>query len=229
MQVISRQEFNTLVEGTKILSYGRVDQPKVFEKNDTTIIKLFYWKKKLITSDKIRPRVTRFCRNLDALRKLGYAVPMVDKLQTCPDLKFSLVQYEKVPGQDIRRLAQAGDVEVIAKVADFLANLHENGVFFRSIHLENLLLQPDYKTFGVIDVTDIQFSGCSLSLYNRYRNLRHLLKEINDRKLWQAFGAERFLTLYFAAAKLSPFKEKVLSSLIKRYLANPQLGLLTTK
>ena len=229
MQVITAQDFDALIKSTKILSYGRPNQAKVFEKNENTIIKLFYWKNKLITSDKLRPRVMRFCNNLESLRRLGYAVPTIDKLQKCPELRFSLVQYEKVVGEDIRTLAKAGDVEVIAKVADFLANLHKNGVFFRSIHLENLLLQPDYKTFGVIDVTDIQFSALPLSIYKRYRNLRHLLKEKNDRQLWQAFGVERFLTLYFAAAKLSPFKEKVLATLIKRYLANPELALINIK
>ncbi len=229
MQVITAQDFDTLIESTKILSYGRPNQAKVFEKNETTIIKLFYWKNKLITSDKLRPRVMRFCNNLESLRNLGYAVPTIDKLQKCPELKFSLVQYEKVEGQDIRTLAKAGDVEVIQKVADFLANLHQNGVFFRSIHLENLLLQSDYKTFGIIDVTDIQFSARPLSLYKRLRNLRHLLKEKNDRELWQAFGVERFLKLYFSAAKLSPLKEALLSRFIRQYLASPQLGLITIK
>jgi serine/threonine protein kinase len=120
-----------------------------------------------------------------------------------------------VSGEDTRSLAKKGNLAVIQQVAKVVADLHQKGVFFRSIHLENLLYQSDDK-FALIDLAGVRFKSSALSTLLRYRNLRHLLGEVDDRELWQAFGVDNFLKLYFKHAQLSEAAEKVITFLIKR-------------
>lgn len=216
MEIISNREFYDICNdsNTKTIKFGKVDQPKVYEK-DNTIIKLFYPKKSLLSSDRIKPRAIRFYNNVKSLYSQGYDVPRITKLQFCPDLRMYLIHYNKIQGGDVRSLARHGKLDLINNVADLLADLHKNGIFFRSIHLENLLYQPDGK-MALIDITDVRFGSRPLPLYLRYRNIKHLLLHRDDRDLWQAFGAKNFLDVYFKSAALSGFSRKLLSHLVNR-------------
>lgn len=217
MDIISCHEFAAICHdtNTQIIKFGKVDQPKVFEKNGNTIIKLFYPKRRKITSDRIRPRAIRFYRNVDKLFGRGYSVPRIDKMQFCPDLKMYLLYYPKIQGCNVRYHAQNGNLDIITEVARLLADLHKKGIFFRSIHLENLLYQPDGK-FALLDVTDVKFRSGALSLYLRYRNIKHLLNEPMDKEIWHAFGISRFMSEYFRFAGLKHYSGLLLNRLVMR-------------
>lgn len=217
MDIISSQEFNDLCQddNIKTIKFGKIDQPKVFEKNGDTIIKLFYPKKSRLSSDRIWPRAMRFYRNMKTLQHHGYDAPIVTKVQFCPDLKIYLMHYPKIQGNDVRNLAKNGKLNIIHHVAQLVADLHTNGIFFRSIHLENLLYKPDGK-FALLDVTDVRFRKKALNFYSRYRNIKHLLLEPNDRDLWQAFGINNFMHEYFKLAELPKYSRAIISYLIKR-------------
>ncbi|MBX3708525.1 MAG: hypothetical protein KIT56_01390 [Gammaproteobacteria bacterium] len=216
MDIISSHEFNEIChhKNVKTIKYGYGKQPKVFEKDGNTIIKLFYPKKRLLSSDKYRPYALRFQNNILSLRMHGYDVPNVIKTEYCSELKIYLVYYQKIEGEDIRGLANKGKLEAIQHVADLIADLHQKGIFFRSIHLENLLYKPD-GTIALLDITDVRFQSTSLTMYSRYRNLKHLLQEPNDRALWQAFGISNFLKAYFKSTTLSTLSKIVLTYMLK--------------
>lgn len=218
MEIISTDTFQSICHDrdTKTIKFGKsLDQPKVFEQSGSTIIKLFYRKKSRLSSDHIRPRAMRFYKNVNKLHTHGYAVPRIDKIQFCPELKIYLLYYAKIEGKDVRYLANHGDLHVISHVAKLMADLHVNGIFFRSIHLENLLYQPDGK-MALLDVTDVRFKSRPLNLYERYRNLKHLFKEPYDRELWQAYGIANFMREYFETAQLSRSSERILTYLVAR-------------
>jgi len=218
MDIISCQEFTAICHDTETqtIKFGKtIQQPKVFEKNGDTIIKLFYPKKSRLSSDRIRPRAMRFYRNVNQLHQSGYTVPRVDKIQFCPELRMYLLYYPKIQGRDIRCLAKDGNLDVIRHVAHLLADLHEKGIFYRSIHLENLLYQPDGK-IALLDVTDVKFKSAALSWYFRYRNIRHLFNEPLDKDLWQAFGISNFMKEYYQFAKLSPHSRFLLDYLVQQ-------------
>lgn len=217
LDIISSREFYDICnnQNNKIIKFGKVNQPKVYEKDGDTIIKLFYPKQRLLSSDRIRPRAKRFYNNVKSLHTHGYDVPKVNKVQFCPELKMYVIYYNKIQGNDVRTLAKHGDLNIIYNVADLLADLHKNGIFFRSIHLENLLSKPDGK-IALLDLTDVKFKSRALTIYLRYRNIKHLLQEPNDRELWQAFGVKTFLDAYFKSAKLSRMSQMLLTTFIKR-------------
>jgi len=53
--------------------------------------------------------------------------------------------------------------------------LHQRGVYFRSVHLGNILRLPDGE-LGLIDLSDLHISARPLSARKRRRNLRHILR-----------------------------------------------------
>lgn len=215
MDIISFNEFNDITRQSKTIRYGRINQPKVLEA-DNTIIKLFYRKRKLLSSDRIKPQAMRFYDNIQSLRAYGYDVPKLIKIQYCAELAVYLIHYHKIEGQDVRSLAKCGNISIIHDVIKLLADLHKNGVFFRSIHLENLLYTSDGK-IALIDISDLKIKSKSLTPYLRYRNLKHLfLQNSNDTEIWKNFGMNQFFTLYFKSTELSSYSRKLLSYFIKR-------------
>ncbi len=222
MHIISTNEFEAICNdpSTRVLKYGKsLDQPKVFEKKSDTIIKLFYAKKTLWSSDHIYPRARRFAANVKKLHAHGFSVPIISETQFCPDLKIHLLYYAKLAGQDVRYLAKNGHADTITAVAKLLADLHGKGIFFRSIHLENLLYDQNSSTFSLLDVTDVRFKNYSLSVYLRYRNIRHLLQEPHDQQIWKAYGVQDFMQEYFKESDLSAYSRKMLDWLVQRFTA----------
>src|SRR5690606_35574721 len=67
------------------------------------------------------------------------------------------------------------------RLAEFITHLHECGVYFRSLHMGNIVLTPDNQ-LGLIDISDMRCLGRPLSRRMRDRNYRHLLRYEND---WQ--------------------------------------------
>lgn len=217
MQIIHAREFEQICNhDTKIIKFGRsLEQPKIYETADDTIIKLFYPKRRRFSSDKFKPYAFRFCNNIEKLRSLGYAVPEVIKINYCPDNKIYLVFYKKMAGTDLRSYVKQHGVHVIEQVAKLVADLHQRGVFFRSIHLENLLRLDDGK-IGLLDIVDMRFKSRPLSLHMRYRNIKHMFADTNDMQLWKDYGKQRFLNNYFRYAAMNKISQWILSYFVKK-------------
>lgn len=188
--------------------------PKVFESKDDCIIKLFR-QRKLISSNRIYPYAKRFVKNAKAL--MTRKINAVD-VEYCKRLQGSMtyvVKYKKVQGVDVReKLLENSSVELWDNLAKFIAQLHDKGVFFRGIHLGNIL-SLDNGTFALIDITSIKFNKKPLSLQARRRNLNHLINYRDDEEHFQALGKSDFLHLYFQYTKLSEsMQQRLLEKLI---------------
>lgn len=212
MQLITPTEFHTIChQPENILLKTTYDRPKMFETPDGMIIKVFYPRKKRYSSNSLKPYALRFCQNAERLRSLGFNTPIIHSIQHCAELHTYVIAYKKLHGQDARVLAQQ-DRTIIDKVAAYIGDLHNQGIFFRSLHLENLLY--DYKTFSLLDIVDVQFKKKSLSFFLRYRNLKHMFRILDDRKFWKQFGIKPFLDIYFKNTNISVLSKKCLSTLL---------------
>lgn len=213
--IISDQEFNAYSHNSsyKILA-ANGDKPKVIESETGEIIRFFYPKKKLFSSNKYRPYAVRFSSNAKQLNSMNIAAPTIKSLQYYPPLKTHILRYEKLLGEDARSLLTNSNPNMIANVITFIAKLHEQGVFFRSIHMGNVIIQPN-GGFGLIDIADTRFNNKPLSLLQRYRNLKHIIYNLDDAALWNQFGVGRFLETYFASAKCRGFSKILLTKLIE--------------
>ncbi|MGO4610372.1 lipopolysaccharide kinase InaA family protein, partial [Variovorax sp. 2RAF20] len=98
----------------------------------------------------------------------------------------SAVHYSPLPGSTLRQVLQgitapAVRQALVERFGKFMAQLHEQGVYFRSLHLGNVLVLDDGE-FGLIDLADMRIYPSSLSLSLRKRNLRHMQRYAVDRR-----------------------------------------------
>lgn len=175
---------------------------KVRRKSDGTIIKYFYLKR-LFSSALLRPYAMRFCRNAHELQRRRINTVSCTRIYRIERTGTWLVTYPEIPGKTLRQNLRAHpeSKNEIDRLPTFLAKLHEKGILFRSIHFNNILVQPRDPAFALIDITDTRFTRGSLTATKRARNMRHLIHDPEDRRSLSRYSRPRFLEAYCAAAR----------------------------
>ncbi|MCU1763696.1 O-antigen ligase family protein [Pseudomonas sp. 14P_8.1_Bac3] len=158
--------------------------PKVLRLLDGSFLKLFR-SRRWYTSGSFNSYSERFAVNSERLRSMGFPTPQILDLYRLND-GSSAVHYTPLPGNTLRQVLQgitAPDVRqaLVERFGKFMAQLHEQGVYFRSLHLGNVLVLEDGE-FGLIDVADLRLYPSSLSLSLRQRNLRHMQRYTVDKR-----------------------------------------------
>jgi hypothetical protein len=215
MEIISSHEFDAFCHRDDLtLLKSTYNRPKLFESVQGDIVKIFYPRKKRFSSNKFKPYAIRFHTNAKRLQSLGFQTPIIKTMMHCPELNTYILSYKKLPGVDLRVLTTRGQPkELIDSIASFIVNLHTKGIFFRSVHLENLL-QLNSGDFALLDIVDVQFKRRPLSLFLRYRNLKHMFQIKDDVLFWSQLSIADFLKSYFKFANLPFFKKTVLTTLL---------------
>lgn len=170
---------------------------KVLLLEDGTIFKLFR-RKRLISSALLFPYAQRFADNIDALKKRGIPCPDVIATYRIASISRDGVRYTPLPGLTVRQvLKEHGESAPLrAELGTFIAHLHDQGVYFRSLHLGNVILTPDSK-LGLIDISDMKCQRRPLSDSKRLRNFQHLLRYKEDRAwLVESDAGVAFISAY---------------------------------
>lgn len=170
---------------------------KVLLLEDGTILKLFR-RKRLISSALLFPYAQRFADNIDALKKRGIPCPEVIATYRIASISRDAVRYTPLPGLTVRQvLKEHGESAPLrAELGTFIAHLHDRGVYFRSLHLGNVILTPEAK-LGLIDISDMKCQRRPLSDSKRLRNFQHLLRYKEDRAwLVESDAAVAFISAY---------------------------------
>lgn len=203
METLSREDFESLIEGARLLESDRRG-PKVYETPDGRIVKLFRIKRRL-SSNLWSPFATRFARHARRLQAFGLTTLEVSFAGRVPHLNRQAVVYGKVPGRPLRDFLRKEPPEdaaaCVRRVAAFIAGVQERGVFFRSFHFGNVLVTPE-GGFALIDILDVWFKPSPLGLWRRRRNLRHLTRYAEDRAALTRHWDE-FLQGYLEGAEAS--------------------------
>jgi len=179
---VSSEEYQTLILDAKEIErdpYGI----KVYLLNNGKYLKLFRTKR-LISSAIVFPYALRFKRNANKLSQLNVPTVSVETVFSVPTIKRHGVIYNPLEGQTVRDYAKKNSVdeEFFYSLGKFLAELHQKGIYFRSVHFGNIIITPD-KQLGLIDVADMKIRPFSLGHLKRLRNLKHLLHYKGDIKL----------------------------------------------
>ncbi len=201
MRTISQAEYQLLTGSATVLTRDAFGD-KVFLKTDGIIIKQFRRKKRL-SSQLINPYAQRFKCNVDRLKQLDIITVEVQEVLDCPAEKRHLITYQRLPGNTLREMLQqkCDSESLLSALAVYIASLHNKGVYFRSLHFGNILVQGN-NLFALIDVVDMRFRKRPLNPWMRGRNFRHMLRYRDDAKYLREYGIDRFMTRYFSAAKL---------------------------
>lgn len=181
MKTLKPEALDSLLQGAKVIEedgYGL----KVARLVDGDFLKL-YRRKRLMSSALWSAPAQRFADNARRLQQLGLIAPAIVDTLLIPQRKLNGVRYQPLPGQTLRDHwralePQERDVEV-ERFGAFLGQLHQLGVYFRSLHLGNVLCLPD-RRLGLIDLSDMTISGKPLSRWKRKRNLQHMLRYKED-------------------------------------------------
>ena len=217
MDILSNKQFTTLIqdEHAIILSDSKAG-PKVLKMQNGDIIKIFYDTPKIPLST---PHALRFNRSAQILKTAGFLAPKIKSLQYYPTQKAYVMIYSEIPGQDFRSLSSKAHPEVLGKLPSFLASLHQKGIFYRGIHLGNVLLTPAQE-IALVDITNVSNSNKPLSLKQRAKNLAHFVYYWRDVVVFTAYSRRRFLDEYARAAKLNTEVLRQLRHLIALRLKN---------
>ena len=185
LKIMEHQDFLAL-KGNAAVIESDLHGEKVLRLTDGRIIKLFR-RKHLITSASLYPYARRFADNAEILALRGVPVPRVIDTRRIPAIKRDMVLYWPLEGTSLRALNQAGldaerKIKMKQQFTDFVIYLHSRGIYFRSLHLGNVILTPA-GALGLIDFSDLRTYSRPLPVSLRRRNIRRML-EFADERDW---------------------------------------------
>lgn len=201
-RVLTQSEFADLCRGAEVLEQD-AHGLKVLRLADGDILKLFRVKRRW-SSAQLVPYSRRFCRNAARLARLDVPTVQVKAEFRLAAAGLSAVLYHPLPGRTLRQVGMAGglDSTLMQALGMFIAKLHRQGIFFRSLHLGNIVLTPD-AGLGLIDIADMRIRPWSLFCGQRLRNFRHLCRLEEDRRMLGVSGWREICGAYVATAQLS--------------------------
>ncbi|XLY88806.1 lipopolysaccharide kinase InaA family protein [Ectopseudomonas mendocina] len=176
-------ELATLIDRAKVLE-GDSFGPKVYRLVNGNFLKLFR-RKRLLSSALLQPYSMRFLGNAKRLHKLG--IPTLTPLSGFQLQKpgVTAVLYQPLPGETLKDIYLAAPErlhKLLPELTAFIRKLHRLGIYFRSLHLGNIVLTPE-GVLGLIDIADLSIQRRPLSKAKRKRNLAHferLLKTLEN-------------------------------------------------
>jgi tRNA A-37 threonylcarbamoyl transferase component Bud32 len=180
LQTLEHDDYLALRADARVLERDHYGE-KVLALADGSYLKLFR-RKRLISSAAWYPYAKRFAENALALAERKIPCPGVIGLYRIPGVRRDAVRYRPLEGQTLRQLVRSGAdaAGLRAQLGRFVAELHGAGVYFRSLHLGNIVLTPA-GTLGLIDIADLRAGKRPLPAHRRRRNLQHLLRDAQDR------------------------------------------------
>ncbi|MDF9753745.1 phosphotransferase [Pseudomonas hunanensis] len=201
MHALDHARYLALREGAHVLEADGTGD-KVLRLRDGTMLKLFR-RKRLISSAAWYPYARRFADNCKALAARGIPCPRVKAVYRIAEIARDAVHYDPLPGYTLRQLLdQPGEhPELRDQLGQFIATLHEAGVYFRSAHLGNVVLTPEGK-LGLIDVADLRIYRKPLRRSQRQRNFRHMLRYRQDREWLLGDRDNVFIEAYLASQQV---------------------------
>ena len=171
--------------------------PKVLRLPNGRFIKLFR-RKRWISSALYAPYAVRFVNNAKQLKSLNISTVTPTALQYYPNKKIHIVEYIPLDGIPLRtqlqQTQQAALPTLLLKTAAFIADLHRQGVYFRSLHFANIIVHP--QGLGLIDIADMVIYNRSLNSWMRQRNFQHFMRYPQDSKIIKLFGLQKFIKHY---------------------------------
>lgn len=199
MRSVTQADFEQMIAGAKVLE-RQEGGLSALRSADGHIIKI--WQRRGgLSSDRLRPYSKRFADNCARLNERAIPAPVVSDSFRIKETGEHVLIYPMLPGHSMADLAAADGLPIEA-MAQFYVQLHNAGVFFRSIHLGNVLQLEDQR-LGVIDVTDCWFYKSPLGMKKRAQNIGYAWAYRGDNVYFTDAVRERMQAVYLDKAELS--------------------------
>lgn len=178
--------------------------PKVLRLSGGEILKIFRSRRNPMLA-RLRPDAKRFSERAIHLQALGIQTPNIRECCWIDRINaVSACIYFPLPGTPLDKLFYERRNEfdaLLPHLASYIRHLHECGIYFRSLHLGNIVRTPE-KQFGLIDFLDIRFKNRPLGRVLIRRNFQHLHNYLKRRNV-QDFPWDELLLAYEEASKAS--------------------------
>ncbi|MGG2395577.1 toluene tolerance protein [Pseudomonas sp. SH1-B] len=187
---LSNEMLATLITGALVLekdSFG----PKVYKLANGNFLKLFR-RKRLVSSALLVPYSERFWRNADKLKALNIPTLTPLSIYRLEDPAVTAVCYRPLAGRTLKDiyLEQPSTFgSYMPELIKLIRTLHRSGVYFRSLHLGNIVLTPGGK-MGLIDIADLSIQRRALSTAKAKRNLAHFSRLLKTMGIAEQFPME---------------------------------------
>lgn len=171
---LNEQEIAQLTEGAEVIEKDGLGL-KVLRLADGRYLKYFR-RKHLISRDLMVAAAVRFARHARRLTRMQIPTLTVEGLHRIRGNSGTIAVYRPLPGQPLRALLSNAEAStsLMYRIGGFIAHLHERGIYFRSLHPGNIIVDAD--RLGLIDLLDMRFKGRPLSRWQRRRNWLHFLR-----------------------------------------------------
>jgi len=188
MRIVAAQELESWLASGKILEQD-ARGAKVVALENGLYLKIFYTRRTPLLA-RLMPSARRFQSNTIKLQACGIAAPeVIDIFWIDKKSGLSACLYYPLPGRTLEQLyltdRESFDTRIPA-IANFFKFLHIHGIYFRSLHLGNIVELPGGH-FGLIDCLDLQHKRGPLSQSLTRRNLAHLQNYLQRRGLLPDF------------------------------------------
>lgn len=165
----------------------------------------------------VRRDHVRFRKALLALAARNVRVPRYRAHGRVQGSELRFVVYEWMAGEPLRARPEQVDLAALARL---VADLHARGVYFRGLHLGNVIRDPDGR-LGLIDLQDVRWRNRRLSVRQRARNLAILCAHPRDRAFMMPQRWSDLVLAYAEAAGLgvagtAPLRERVRRQMARR-------------
>lgn len=199
---LNEQEFTQLTEDAEIIESDGHGL-KVMRLADGRYLKYFR-RKHLISRDLIVAAAIRFARHARRLARMRIPTLTVEGLHRIHGSSDTIAVYQPLPGHSLRDLLHSGEANTLLmkRAGGFIAHLHERGIYFRSLHPGNIII--DNGQFGLIDLLDMRFKSGPLSRWQRRRNWQHFLRTRVDWPFLSPSLIDAVLAGYRDASRVRP-------------------------
>ena len=191
-------EFNKFVEKADDLGHR-----KTFHKKNE-IIKIFNVRG-YVSSGFFNTYASRIIKNSIKLKEHEISsIEITNELAFQYNNRLSGVSYKYIPGKTYRDLGNKITKEMITDLAKYISIIHKKGIYFRAMHLGNILLHN--KKLFLIDIAKIHFYPWSLFIFTRARAFRRMIKYQDDIKHFGLINYKNLISEYMVSSKFNHFE-----------------------
>ncbi|HAK53099.1 MAG TPA: toluene tolerance protein [Gammaproteobacteria bacterium] len=178
-KTLTVEEYRALREGVEIVANDPFGD-KVLRLENGNYLKLFRVKR-FVSFARFWSYSRRFAYNARRLADLDIIVPEIFEICRISSIRRSGVIYKPLEGMTLRDIGSTLDEETILNLGSLYKQLHEKGIYHRSLHLGNVVLNSN-KELGLIDIADLSIYWGRLPKRLRIRNFRHLSRYEEHRR-----------------------------------------------
>ena len=202
--ILEEKDYLKLTEAAKLVKRTRT-KIRLLLSPDGKIIKHIY-RRRLLSTSTLWPYAARFINNAKKLESLNISVPKINDVYYYPKLNCDIIVYDYVKGPTLNEIASTNDFSFFPLLIQYIAQLHQNGIYFKDLHLSNIVYHDGL--FTLIDLETIHCKKRSLRISERAKNLAYLFNIKEHIQFYLHYGTEKFTNEYLSFTPLTERSKK---------------------